>query len=79
MMTQEEIKKATLAALIEIAPEINVDGIVSNVNFRDQFDFDSMDFLTFTLALEERLKIEIPLADYPKLSNLDGCIAYLSK
>lgn len=79
MMTQEEIKKATLAALTEIAPEISVDEIVSDVNFRDQFDFDSMDFLNFTLALEARLKIKIPQADYPKLSNLDGCIAYFSK
>lgn len=46
-------------------------------NFRDQFDFDSMDFLSFAMGLHKATGIDIPEIDYPCLSNLDGPIAYL--
>jgi acyl carrier protein len=46
-------------------------------DFRDQLDIDSMDFLTFVITLHESTGIEIPERDYPKLSSLDRCVAYL--
>jgi len=48
------------------------------VSFRDQLDIDSVDFLNFVLALEQRLGRTIPQLDYPRLSTLDGCVAYLT-
>lgn len=48
------------------------------INFRDQLDLDSMDFLNFVLALHDRLRVEIPETDYPKLYTLDGAVAYLT-
>jgi len=77
-MSDDDIKKAALAVLAEIAPEIKTDEIDPEVNFRDQFDFDSMDFLNFALGLGKCLRVEIPEPDYPKLSSLRGCIAYLA-
>jgi acyl carrier protein len=32
---------------------------------------------SFVLTLEEKAGVKIPEADYPKLSTLHGCIAYL--
>jgi len=37
-----------------------------------------MDFLNFVLALHDRLRLDIPEADYPSLSTLDGAVAYLA-
>ena len=44
---------------------------------RNQFDFDSVDFMNFAVALQTHLKVEIPEEDYPQLATLNGCIAYL--
>ncbi len=75
-MTQDEIKAVVMKTLSEIAPELEDQVIDSSVNFRDQFDFDSVDFLTFAISLQKKMSVDIPETDYPKLSSLTGCIAY---
>ena len=77
-MTPDEIKKAVVEALSRIAPEIDPASIEPGAAFREQLDLDSMDFLNFVLALHDRLGIEIPEIDYPRLSTLDGAVAYLA-
>jgi len=77
-MNEQEIRQAVLQALQDIAPEAEPESIDPAVNFRDQLDIDSMDFLNFVIAVHEALKVDIPEADYPRLSSLDGCVAYLS-
>lgn len=78
-MRKEEIKAAVLEALTNVAPDVTAADIKPEVNFRDQFDFDSMDFLNFATALHKNLHVDIPEGDYPKLSNLKGCVEYLSR
>ncbi|MBE9552323.1 MAG: acyl carrier protein [Proteobacteria bacterium] len=78
-MKDDEIRETVSRVLAEIAPEVEDQDIDPDVNFRDQFDFDSMDFLNFVIALNKALNVEIPEADYPKLSNLNGCISYVCK
>jgi len=75
-MTQDEIKTIVRQTLNRIAPELEDQAIDSNVNFRDQFEFDSVDFLNFAISLGEKMNINIPVIDYPKLSSLTGCITY---
>lgn len=77
-MTSAEIRKAVVEALTRIAPEIDAASIEPGTSFRDQLDLDSMDFFNFVLAVHDRLGIEIPEADYPHLSTLDGAVAYLA-
>jgi len=76
-MTKEEIKATVLRLLGEIAPEADLTQVDPDVNFRDQLDIDSMDFLNFVMALHERLHVEIPETDYPKVVTLNGCVEYL--
>ena len=38
-----------------------------------------MDWLNFLVALNERLKIEIPESDYRKLNTLQETLAYLAE
>ena len=76
-MDEDRIKAAVRQVLAEIAPESAGIELKPDVNFRDQFDFDSVDFLNFTLTLARELGVDIPELDYPKLSNLNGCLSYL--
>jgi acyl carrier protein len=77
-MHATEVRAVVLDVLGEVAPEARAVEIRPEVNFREQFDFDSLDFLNFAIGLHQRLGVEIPEVDYPKLSCLDGCVAYLA-
>jgi acyl carrier protein len=78
-MTGNEIRDTVLRMLGEIAPEVDPARVKPDVDFRDQFDLDSMDFLNFVIAVDQELHVEIPEADYPHLSTLDGFVEYLSE
>jgi acyl carrier protein len=75
-VTQEELRDVVVQALTGVAPEIDPASVRPGVNVRDQLDLDSMDFLNFVLALRDRLGLDIPEVDYPKLMTLDGAVAY---
>jgi acyl carrier protein len=76
-MTDEDLKGIVLDTMTAIAPEIDVATVDLGANLREQFDFDSMDFLNFVIALHERLNVEIPEADYRELVSVDGAVNYL--
>jgi acyl carrier protein len=76
-MTKENIRDILRQRLAQIAPEVDFQSIDPLLRFRDQFDFDSVDFLNLALGLQEDLSIRIPENDYPKLASLDSCVAYL--
>lgn len=77
-MTNAEIRSIALASLKAIAPEIEEAELRSDRPLRSQVDLDSMDWLNFLLGLHEKLKVDIPEADYAKLVSLDDVIAYLA-
>lgn len=76
-MNQDEVRKAVLAELVRIAPELEAGELIPGKLLREQVDLDSMDWLNFLVALHERLKVEIPESDYAKLGTLDQVVAYL--
>lgn len=78
-MTEQEIKTLVMNTLTSVAPEIEVDELEEDEDFRDQFDFDSMDFLKFATVLSEKTRLDIPEKDYPKLSSLENCLRYLGE
>ena len=77
-MTPNEIRDVVLKALTRIAPEIDPASVRPAISFREQLDLDSMDFLNFVLALHDQFGVDIPEADYPRLSTLDGAVGYLA-
>lgn len=76
-MNEKQARDVVFAALHEIAPEADTSVIEPDVEFREQLDIDSMDFLNFIIGLHERTGIDIPEEDYTLLETLDGCVAYL--
>lgn len=76
-MTEHEIRATLEDELGNIAPEADFSSLDPSADIREQLDIDSMDFLNFITAIHERLAVNVPEADYPKLMTLDGAVAYL--
>ena len=77
-MKREDLVAKVLALVTEIAPDVDPASVIAGIDFRDQFDFDSMDTLNFAIALHRDLGVEVPEADYSRLASLDKCVAYLA-
>ena len=78
-MEENTLRQHIVEALIDVAPDIDPNALDPDINFRDQFEVDSVDFLAFILDLEKRVDTRIPEVDYPKLSSMTGAIAYLQE
>lgn len=76
-MNREEIKEKVLEILGGIAPEADLSAIKPEIDFRDQLDIDSMDYLNFVIALDEKFGAGIPETEYTKFTNLNACIEHL--
>ncbi|MGH1571078.1 acyl carrier protein [Methylobacterium sp. P31] len=63
--------------LTRIAPDVVFASIDPSDDIREAFDIDSMDVLNLVTALHNRLGIDIPELDYPKLLTIDGAVTYL--
>lgn len=77
-MDKAKLKPLVVEELRRIAPEVEEGELQASKPLRDQVDLDSMDWLNFLVALNERFKVEIPEADYRKLVTLDDVTEYLS-
>ena len=78
-MNASELRNGVLAAIAEVAPEVDVVDFKGNAPLRRQVDLDSMDWLNVIVGWSRRFGIEIPEADYRRLSTLDAVVAYLSE
>ncbi len=77
-MTRDEIRSITLEVLGQIAPEADLEALDPAQSFRDQFELDSVDYLNFVLTLAQRLDVQIPEMECPRLSSLNACVDYLA-
>ena len=77
-MTRDDIRRAVIEGLGNIAPETDPAAIAADADVRDALDIDSMDFLNFVIRLHEQLRVDIPEVDYPKLLTVDGATGYLA-
>ncbi len=77
-MNRDDARATVLRVLGQIAPEAHLADLEPDVEFRDQLDIDSMDFLNFVIGVCEQTGLDIPEADYSKLESLDGCVTYLT-
>jgi len=78
-MNDAEIRTIALTTLKSIAPEVETDELRGDRPLRNQVDLDSMDWLNFLLGLHEKLRVDIPEADYARLVTLDDVVNYLQK
>ncbi|MFW6379982.1 MAG: acyl carrier protein [Halorhodospira sp.] len=75
--TDTWIQQAIQQALVEIAPEADLQQLDPERSFHAQLGIDSVDFLRLIAALERTAGIPIPGAHGHRLSTPSGCRAYL--
>ncbi|RJX31778.1 MAG: acyl carrier protein [Oxalobacter sp.] len=78
-MDRQGLRKVVIGTLRTIAPEVEESELVDAEPLRQQVDLDSMDWLNFLIGLNQKLKVEIPEADYQRLVTLDNVLDYLSR
>ncbi|WP_108261573.1 acyl carrier protein [Mangrovicoccus ximenensis] len=77
-MTEDQIRTAYIDALVATAPDIDPEELGDEDHIQDDLELDSMDVLNFAAALHERLGVDIPEADYPRIATLATALPYLS-
>ena len=77
-MDTNEIRAGVIATIRTIAPEVEEGELKPEVLLRDQADLDSMDWLNVIIGFHKKFQVDIPEADYAKLTTLDTIVAYLS-
>ena len=76
-MTKAGTEALLKSELAKIAPDIDVAEIDREEDLRDEFDIDSMDFLTLVTALSKELGIDIPERDYGRMGTYTDALEYL--
>ena len=77
-MAPKEIRLAILDILRDIAPDEDLSILDDSVDFRDQLELDSMDFLDIVMELRKRYRVQVPEEDYTQLASMDSTVAYLT-
>lgn len=77
-MTEEQARDAYLAALAEVAPEVDAAEIDPQRDLGEQLEIDSIDFLNLIVALAGSTGVEVPERDYPQLRTVNGAVAFLA-
>jgi len=77
-MTEADLIAVIGACLAPIAPEADLATLGPDANVREALDIDSFDFLQFLIALSKKLGLDVPEADYAKLTTMKGMTNYLT-
>ena len=75
--TIEDARRVVVAALVEIAPDLEGTDIPPDAELQVDLGLDSMDFVNLMAALSDELGADIPERDYSQLESVDACAAYL--
>jgi acyl carrier protein len=73
-----ELRDLVIEVLSDIAPETDPATADPSADLRDELDLDSMDELNMITQVSERLGIDIPERDYPRMRTLAGAAEYLA-
>lgn len=73
-----DTRAIVLAAITKVAPDVDPEALPGDVDFREEADLDSMDFIGILTAVHEASGIEVPEIDYPLITTVDDFAEYLS-
>lgn len=77
-MTEEEIFNK-IADMIADRFEIDRDKITNDLNFRNDLDADSIDFVEFVMDMEDTFGSEIPDEEAEKLQTVGEAVKYVEE
>ena len=77
-MAPEEIKIAVSDILADIAPDEDLTDLKDEIDFREQLELDSMDFLDIVMELSKQYRVQIPEDEYEHLVSMGSTVEYLT-
>lgn len=77
-MSEQEIFDK-IAGIMEDHFDIKKDAITNDLNFKNDLDADSIDFVEFILDLEDAFGSEIPDEDAEKLNTVGDAVKYVKE
>jgi hypothetical protein len=76
-VTRQQLRDVILHLLREISPGVELDLLSPDEPLCDALELDELDFLSFIIAVQETLRVDVPEKDYPELATLSGCLDYV--
>ncbi len=77
-MNESEIIARLRTILSDIAPDLDAAAIGPDDDLRNDVGLDSMDFLNFVIAAHKQLGVDVPEADYGKITSLMKFARYIA-
>ncbi|BDD88914.1 acyl carrier protein [Desulfofustis limnaeus] len=77
-MKEDELKQVLFTILKRIAPEAEPERLRPDENIQRALDIDSFDALNFFIHLHQEVGVDVPEADYGKLTTMAEMLRYLS-
>jgi acyl carrier protein len=77
-MNETEVIARLRTILGDIAPDLDVATVGPDDDLRNDIGLDSMDFLNFVIATHKQLGVDVPEADYGKITSLRKFAAYIA-
>jgi acyl carrier protein len=75
-VTKEDVHRAIVSSLAQIAPEADLAHLDPDGDLREELDLDSMDFLRFVQTLHRSVGVDVPERDYREVRTLSSCVEY---
>ena len=73
-----DARQTILDAIERIAPDVDTSLIPDDVDFREEAELDSMDFLSVLNTIQDATGIEVPEVDYNEIVTIAQFTEYLS-
>lgn len=77
-MNEAEIIARLRTILSDIAPDLDAAAVGPDDDLRNDIGLDSMDSLNFVIAAHKQLGVDVPEADYGRISSLTKFARYIA-
>lgn len=77
-MIEQDARTAVLAAINEVAPDVDLGSLDASSRLRQDLELDSLDFLRLLELLAETTGVSTPESDYAGLTSVQHLIDYIT-
>lgn len=77
-MNEQEARTAVLAAINEVAPDVDTEGLDLSSRLRQDLELDSLDFLRLLEVLAQSTGVSTPEDDYADLTSVQRLVDYIA-
>jgi acyl carrier protein len=77
-MNEQDARAAVYAAIGQVAPDVDPDGLDEGSRLRQDLELDSLDFLRLIETIAQATGVDTPESDYVKVATVKGLVAYVA-